>query len=113
MKYCRECGKETNAKEVYCNHCGAKANDPNALTNEKVEQKATVGFILGLCSLIAWIIPLIGYPVTIVGIVFSAGGRKAINNRIKARVGLILSILGLIASLINSILGVLMHLERL
>lgn len=72
--------------------------------DKKKETKAMVGFILGLCSIIAWLLPLIGYPVTIAGIVFSAMGMHS-NNKGKAIAGLVLSIIFLIVTLINSILG--------
>lgn len=73
--------------------------------NEKKEKQAMVGFILGLCSIAAWLLPIIGYPVTIIGIIFSAMGMKSSKNRKKAIVGLVLSIIFLIVTLINSILG--------
>lgn len=76
--------------------------------DKKVENNALVGFILGLCSIIAWFIPLIGYPVTIVGIVFSAKGLKSEKSKGKAVAGLVLSIIFLVVTLINSILGALL-----
>lgn len=69
-----------------------------------------VGFILGLCSIAAWLLPLLGYPVTICGIVFSAKGLKPNKNRGKAIAGLTLSIIFLFITLINSALGVLLTL---
>lgn len=74
---------------------------------EKKAKKATTGMILGLCSIIAWIIPIIGYPVTICGIVFSSKGLNS-ENKGRAIAGLILSIIFLLITLINSIAGVLM-----
>ena len=49
----------------------AENEEKNEPTNPKAESRALVGFVLGLVSIIAWLLPLIGYPVTIVGIVFS------------------------------------------
>lgn len=74
---------------------------------EKKEKNATTGMILGLCSIIAWFIPLIGYPVTICGIVFSAKGIDS-KNKGQAIAGLVLSIIFLIVTLINSFIGALM-----
>ncbi len=74
---------------------------------DKKEKNATTGMILGLCSIIAWFIPLFGYPVTICGIVFSSKGLGSKNNG-QAVAGLVLSIVFLIVTLINSILGALM-----
>lgn len=72
--------------------------------NKNKSGKATAGFVLGLCSIIAWFIPLIGYPVTILGIIFSALGIKSAKKTF-AVIGLICSIIFLIATLINSIVG--------
>lgn len=79
----------------------------NENDTDKTASKAIVGFVLGLISIISWILPLIGYPITIAGIIFSASAIHSKNRR-KAIVGLILSIICLIATLINSILGVLL-----
>ena len=79
----------------------------NKGTTDKKATKAMVGFILGLVGIIAWILPLIGYPVTIVGIVFSSMGMNSVNKN-KALAGLILSIVFLVVTLINSFLGALM-----
>lgn len=71
------------------------------------DKKATfgmIGFILGLVSIIAWYIPLIGFPVTVCGIIFSGLGLNS-SNRGKAIAGLTLSIIFLVVTLINSIMG--------
>lgn len=67
-------------------------------------KKAKVGFILGLVSIVAWLIPLIGLPVTICGIIFSALGLGSAQRK-KAITGLVLSIVFLIASLGNAVAG--------
>ena len=69
--------------------------------------KATAGFTSGIIGLIAWILPLFGYPVNIIGIIMSSIGLKS-EKRTKAIIGLVLSIIGLVLTLGNSILGVLM-----
>ena len=77
--------------------------DENAIKSKK-DSKATAGFVLGLISIIAWFIPLFGYSVTIIGIIMSGMGIKS-NKKTFAIIGLILSIIFLIVTLINSILG--------
>lgn len=76
-------------------------------TNKKATL-AMVGFILGLVSIIAWYIPLIGVPVTICGIIFSGLGLNS-SNRGKSIAGLTLSIIFLVVTLINSALGVILY----
>lgn len=72
-------------------------------------KKSNAGFILGIISLIAWLLPLAGYPVSIVGLVLSIKAKKNPENK-TAIAGMILSIIGLILTLINSILGVILNL---
>ena len=108
-KYCGNCGKEITENQNVCSNCGAKIEYP--VTN-KVDKNALAGFVLGLVSIIAWIIPLFGYPVTICGIVFSCKGLKSEINKNKAIAGLILSIIFLVFSLANSCLGVLISFQN-
>lgn len=74
---------------------------------KKVGGKSIASFVLGLVSLIAWFIPLFGYPVTIVGIVLGCLARKTEKNGFNIA-GIVLSIIGLVITLCNSCLGVIM-----
>lgn len=110
-KFCRNCGKELTEEQNVCLKCGvAITNEINKHEENKSDKQAVAGFILGLVSIMAWFIPLFGYPVTICGIIFSAKGLGSSLNKGKATAGLILSIIFLIITLINSILGVLLNL---
>lgn len=66
--------------------------------------KALASLILGLFSIIAWIIPLFGLPVTVVGLIMGILGRKSTRKRM-AIAGIILSIIFLIATVVNASLG--------
>ncbi|MBS7175550.1 MAG: hypothetical protein KH056_05135 [Clostridiales bacterium] len=68
--------------------------------------QAVASLVLGLVGIIAWVIPLFGYPVCIIGMIMGGMGIKS-SKRGLAVAGLVLSILFLVATLINSILGVL------
>ena len=63
------------------------------------------GLVLGIISLLAWFIPLCGLPVSVTGIVLSALGRRDPTARGMATAGLVLSIIGVVASIINAVLG--------
>lgn len=110
-KFCRNCGKELNEVQNVCLNCGVAVNN-TPTTDDKIEKQANLGFILGLISIVAWFIPLFGYPVSICGIVFSSKGLKSTLSKGKATAGLILSIVFLIFTLINSILGVIINLAN-
>lgn len=84
---------------------GSINNNGSASLNEKGKTQAIIGLILGLVSIVAWYIPLIGFPVTIIGIIFSAIGMKSQTNKGKAIAGLTLSIIFLVVTIVNSVLG--------
>lgn len=102
--FCKYCGKELTESQDICSNCGKKVDETN--TQATTENKNAIrGFVLGIISVIAWIIPLFGYPVTICGIVFSAKGLNIKTNKGLAIAGLVLSIIFLIFTIINSIVG--------
>ncbi len=114
---CPNCNSDLMPDAKFCPSCGAKVETnevkegevvQNQNTNNSGNTAALVGFILGLCSIIAWFIPLFGYPVTIVGIIFSVLGLKSNIRKGMATVGLVLSIIFLVITLINSLAGCLM-----
>ena len=104
--FCSNCGKEIKEDQNVCLNCGTviKGN-----TSDSASGKAVAGLVLGLVSIIAWLLPLIGYPVTICGIVFGAKGLKSTTKKGMATAGLVLSIIFLILTVINSVLGVLIN----
>lgn len=73
---------------------------------------AIAGLVLGIISMFAWFIACIGLFVAIAGIVFSAIGRKSIQRKTMATWGLVLSIIGLVLSLGNAILGIILAMHR-
>lgn len=113
--FCTNCGKELQEGQDICLNCGVavKKDVPaNKGTTDGKCKSAITGFVLGLVSILAWFLPLFGYPVTICGIVFSVKGIKS-DKKAMAIIGLVLSIIFLIVTLFNSILGVLLNLAIL
>ena len=68
--------------------------------------QALAGVILGGIGLIAWLLPLIGYPVSITGLVLSIRGRRSFSRRTMATVGMILCIIALVLTVISSFIGI-------
>jgi hypothetical protein len=60
---------------------------------------------LGILGLLAWIIPLFGYPITITGLVLGVKGKKIEEGRGMATAGFALSVIGLVLTVINSAWG--------
>ena len=82
----------------------------NIQKNEKVGGKSIASFVLGLVGIIAWILPLIGYPVTITGLILGCTARKNEKNAFSLT-GIILSSITLGITLINSIMGIIIALS--
>ena len=66
--------------------------------------QAIASLVLGILSLIAWILPLAGFPVSIVGLILGCIGIKSENKSI-GTAGMVLSIIGLVACIANSAIG--------
>lgn len=110
-KFCANCGNELQEGADVCIKCGSLVNKKDLSIN--YDKKATNGLIFGLVSLVTWIIPLFGYITTIMGINNSSKGLKSENKKGIAIAGMILNIICLLASICNSIAGVLQNLEVL
>ena len=77
---------------------------------KKSSGKATASLILGIISLVAWLLPLIGYPVSIVGLCLGISNVKKEKDTFSK---VILSAIGLGITAINSIAGVIIALKQL
>lgn len=79
-----------------------------AVLPEKGGGFAIAGLILGIVSIPIALFALCGYSTSILGFVFSLLGRRAPSKRTMATIGLILSIIGFIASIASSVYGVIL-----
>ena len=66
--------------------------------------RAVASLILGLVSIVTWLFPIAGYITTILAIVFATKGRHS-EKKGMATAGLVLGIIFLVVTLLNSILG--------
>jgi hypothetical protein len=80
--------------------------DTSLETNFPVTNKT--GYYVGIASLIAWFIPLIGVPVSIIGLYLGNRELKNGENAI-VRKGIMFSAIGLILSIINGAAGVFLY----
>jgi len=106
---CPGCGRALiNTESGCCPSCGTRIatqqNPYSAGGAPKGDGRAVASLVLGLVGLIAWFLPIIGVPVTVSGLVL---GILSLNGpkRTFAIVGLVLCIIGLIASMVNGALG--------
>jgi hypothetical protein len=79
-------------------------NPPGSALAPSGSGKAIASLCLGLFGLIAWILPIIGLPTTITGLVL---GIKSVNGSRKgmATAGIVLCIIGLVLSIANAAIG--------
>ncbi|MFZ5438081.1 MAG: DUF4190 domain-containing protein [Patescibacteria group bacterium] len=75
-------------------------NPTSSIGNASKNIKATISLVLGIIGLIAWLVPLIGAPITIIGLFLGIMGLKSIK-RSMAIVGIVLSSIGLFATIVN------------
>jgi len=92
----------------FCASCGARLpaapSSPHAAAviprgDERRNAQARTGLILGIVSLFAWLLAVIGFPVSIAGIILNTIGLKS-QKRGWAVAGLVMSILGLIGTFV-------------
>lgn len=122
--FCKYCGKEIEDSSITCEFCGketvqSEAPQPETkdtlmdtlllIKKQKEEKKAKSALILGIASLFAWFLPIFGYPVAIIGLIMGVAGLKT-EKKSSAVVGIVLCVVGLIATIINSALGVMQQL---
>lgn len=87
---------------------------PGAMNpSEQGSGMAIAGLVLGIISMIAWLIPLFGVPISAVGIVLAALGRRSVSRRTMATVGLVLASIALVLALCNAALGVYLATQRM
>jgi uncharacterized membrane protein YecN with MAPEG domain len=72
---------------------------------------ATACFILGSVGLVAWLIPAVGLPVTVAGLILGKIGLESAQVE-RARKGMKLAAIGLMLTIVNGLLGILLGILR-
>ena len=112
--YCSKCGNEIKDGEDFCPKCGKSTHisTENNTNGSSIRDGSNVtGFVLGIISCLAWFLPIVGFPVSIIGLIFSVKENKKprpINSKFtQAEVSMILNTAGLIITIVNSFIGAL------
>jgi hypothetical protein len=77
------------------------------MANHMIKDKsvfAVASLVFGLCGLLAWLMPRIGFPVALLGLASGAGGYDS-SRKNTAVAGLILSVIALIFTIVNWSVG--------
>lgn len=108
--FCMHCGAEMDEHAVFCSKCGQRVHTdlkPHELSSEPEAAKngiAVASLVLGSVGILAWLIPLFGFPITILGLVFGIIGIKKGGKGI-AIAGIVLSAITLLFTTANSAIG--------
>lgn len=86
--------------------------EENNVSQNNSNGMSIASLILGIIGLVAWILPLLGYPINIIGLILGIISNKKEKNKF-SKTGIILSAIGLGITAINSIAGVIMVLSQL
>ncbi|QXE19542.1 DUF4190 domain-containing protein [Clostridium sp. 001] len=73
-------------------------------TEKPKSKKGITSFILGIIGLIVWIIPIIGAPVTIIGLILGIKSHNS-NHKKLAIAGIVLCTIGLFLTIVNGAIG--------
>lgn len=104
--FCIECGAPIDAGAEICPACGAvvvlgRGEKADGFQMEDDDARPLDNspdpLAFGIANLILWIVPAIGLPVSVIGMVMSARRRKSVS--------LFLCIVGVVFSLVNAIAG--------
>lgn len=117
--YCKYCGHEISADSLFCPKCGKSldsytkdiiddytqsAYNPNTIHSAEKKGLSITSLILGILGLIVWLLPIIGFPIIIVGLVLGICGRNK-GGKGMATAGIVLCIITLILTTANSAIG--------
>lgn len=116
MKYCEKCGTQIADEATICNNCGC-ATSLNARNNQTSEQNSPnnrpQNFNLNIVAIIAGVLgaiigfwsPILGIVIALIGIAFSVLGKVLQPTHDYFIIGLLVSIGGIVASIISWIIA--------
>jgi hypothetical protein len=99
--------RKPNLIEVIKTDLGKSKGKEKKVRPDRAGLWGKIGFTLGIVSIGAWLVPLVGLPVAISGLVFNILGLRAEKGRWFAVAGLTLSIIFLNFAMIYSFYGML------
>lgn len=126
--FCQNCGNKNDDSDIYCKCCGKQLtmsvyNNPyantydnsayggniyNQYSNGNMKQRnvglGVAALTLGCLGLLAWLLPIIGFPIGIAGLICGICGISRSDKKM-SKVGIVLAIICLVLTLINSVIG--------
>ena len=111
--FCLKCGKEISNDAMQCPYCKCPTENAGSLDISAVDPSLKTGNTLGIVSSVlggvgilgGLLIAIVGWILGIAGIILAVIGKSKNSTSKACRTGLTLSIITLVVSLINSVLG--------
>lgn len=100
--FCKYCGTQLNGG-MFCPKCG-RPIDATAKPVADNKGMSIASLVLGIVGLIAWIIPIIGFPVIIAGLILGIIGIQK-GGKGMAVAGITLCIITFVLTIANSAIG--------
>lgn len=133
-KYCMKCGGQCADQAMQCPRCGAMLGMQNSghvsqrpsgggsqfsggyaspkemqsidgMRPQESNGKSVASLVLGIVGVIAWCLPILGLPVGVIGLIMGIQGYNRSNAKGMAMAGIVLSIICLVLTIINSSIG--------
>ena len=106
-RFCTHCGHEVEGEAIVCVKCGCTLSQKKNNVDLDSSSKIQISLILGIIGIVsAWLFALVGHITSIVGIVIGVKEYKETEKNL----GLVLSIIGEVCSVVSSIIGVFYYL---
>ena len=102
-KYCMKCGIRMDDNDMVCPECGMQQG--GYASPQESNGKSVASLVLGIVGVIAWCLPILGLPVGVIGLIMGIQGYNRSNAKGMAMAGIVLSIICLVLTIINSSIG--------
>lgn len=98
-----------SAQSVGCNreamHLHRRCQSIDGMRPQESNGKSVASLVLGIVGVIAWCLPILGLPVGVIGLIMGIQGYNRSNAKGMAMAGIVLSIICLVLTIINSSIG--------
>lgn len=107
LKKCPFCAEMIQEAAIVCRHCGRTLTENQ--TNLQLQKKDNYGLAitslaLGIFSLLAWLYPICGFPISVIGLILGITSTSS-SKRSLAIAGIVMSAIGLILTVANAAIG--------
>lgn len=107
LKKCPFCAELIQEAAIVCRHCGRTLTTTSAYVQPQKRDYSGVAITslaMGIFSCLAWLFPLCGLPISVLALILGIVGINS-SKRNLAIAGIVMSAIGLILTIINSLMG--------